>query len=222
MSIEFTAAEIRDKVREEIALELTDDQAERLARFATLLLKWNKTYNLTSINSAEDVVRLHIADSLTLVQHFDEMVGAVKTVLDVGSGGGLPAIPLAIMRPDLSVTLVDAVQKKTIFQRQACVACRLSNAKALHVRVETLGDQKYEVITSRAFASLKDMIELTRGLLAENGRWLAMKGKIPDDEIAELPDDVEIEKELPLTLENGKIDRVLIVLKPKKIGRTVV
>ncbi len=222
MSIEFTAAEIRDKVREEIALELTDDQAERLARFATLLLKWNKTYNLTSIKSAEDVVRLHIADSLTLVQHFDEMVGAVKTVLDVGSGGGLPAIPLAIMRPDLSVTLVDAVQKKTIFQRQACVACRLSNAKALHVRVETLGDQKYEVITCRAFASLKDMIELTRGLLAENGRWLAMKGKIPDDEIAELPDDVEIEKELPLTLENGKIDRVLIVLKPKKIGRTVV
>lgn len=88
--------------------------------------------------------------------------------------------------------------------------------------VETLGDQKYEVITGRAFASLKDMIELTRGLLAENGRWLAMKGKIPDDEIAELPDDVEIEKELPLTLENGKIDRVLIVLKPKKIGRTVV
>lgn len=218
MSIEFKASDLYERVREEIDLTLTDDQAEKLARFSSLLLKWNKAYNLTSIKSAEEVVRLHIVDSLTLVQHFDELVGSAKKVLDVGSGGGLPAVPLAVMRPDLSVTMVDAVQKKTIFQRQACVACRLSNAKALHARVETLRGEKYDVITSRAFASLKDMVELTRELLTDDGRWLAMKGKSPDQEISELPADVEVEKQVPLTLGNGKIDRVLIALKRRRLG----
>ena len=159
------------------------------------------------------MVRLHIADSLTLVQHFTDLVGEVKNVLDVGSGGGLPAIPLAIVRPDLQITMVDAVQKKTIFQ--ACVTCRLSNVEPIHARIETLKKKTFEVVTSRAFASLKDMVELTRDILSEDGRWLAMKGKFPDQEIAELPSDIEVEKKLLLTLGNGKIERVLIVLKRK-------
>ena len=170
---------------------------------------------MTSIKNPEDVVRLHIADSLTLVQHFSDLVGDVKNVLDVGSGGGLPAIPLAIMRPDLRITMVDAVQKKTLFQKQACVTCRLSNVEPIHARIETLKSKTFEVVTSRAFASLKDMVELTRDVLAEDGRWLAMKGKFPEQEIEELPPDVEVEKKQLLTLEKGKIERVLIVLKRK-------
>lgn len=218
MTVEFSASDIRAKVSEEIGLDLTNEQAEKLARFTVLLLKWNKTYNLTSIENPDDVVRLHIADSLTLVQHFDELVPGVRTVLDVGSGGGLPAVPLAVMRPDLYVTMVDAVQKKTIFQRQACVACGLKNARAVHARVETLKGNKYDIVTSRAFASLSLMVELTRELLADDGRWLAMKGKTPDEEIAELPEDVEVEKQVALTLGNGKIDRVLIILKRRTVG----
>ena len=134
--MDFQASEIQAKVRDEIQLELTEDQAEKLARFSSLLLRWNNAYNLTSIKNPEDVVRLHIADSLTLVQHFSDLVGDVKNVLDVGSGGGLPAIPLAIMRPDLRITMVDAVQKKTLFQKQACVTCRLSNVKVIERHVE--------------------------------------------------------------------------------------
>ena len=195
MALDFQASEIQAKVRDEIQLELTEDQAEKLARFSSLLLRWNNAYNLTSIKNPEDVVRLHIADSLTLVQHFSDLVGDVKNVLDVGSGGGLPAIPLAIMRPDLRITMVDAVQKKTLFQKQACVTCRLSNVEPIHARIE--------------------MVELTRDVLAEDGRWLAMKGKFPEQEIEELPPDVEVEKKQLLTLEKGKIERVLIVLKRK-------
>ena len=131
MALDFQASEIQAKVRDEIQLELSEDQAEKLARFSSLLLRWNNAYNLTSIKNPEDVVRLHIADSLTLVQHFSDLVGDVKNVLDVGSGGGLPAIPLAIMRPDLRITMVDAVQKKTLFQKQACVAFLMWNRSML-------------------------------------------------------------------------------------------
>lgn len=111
--------------------------------------------------------------------------------------------------------MVDAVQKKTLFQKQACVRCRLSNVEPIHARIETLKSKTFEVVTSRAFASLKDMVELTRDVLAEDGRWLAMKGKFPEQEIEELPPDVEVEKKQLLTLEKGKIERVLIVLKRK-------
>ena len=104
MATEFLASEIQTKVRDEIQLELTEDQAEKLARFASLLLRWNNAYNLTSIKNPEDVVRLHIADSLTLVQHFSDLVGEVKNVLDVGSGGGLPAMPLASLQEQPSMT----------------------------------------------------------------------------------------------------------------------
>ncbi len=212
---EFAFTDVKERVQLEIGLELTQDQAEKLARFASLLLKWNKAYNLTSIRDPEEVLRLHLSDSLTLVQHWDELVVNVHTVLDVGSGGGLPAIPLAIMRPDLDVTMVDAVQKKTIFQRQACLTCRLENAYAVHARVETLNNRSYDVVTSRAFSSLKDMVDLTRNLLCDNGRWIAMKGKFPEEEIAELPEEVEVEKTYQLTLGQGQIERVLIVLKRK-------
>ncbi len=212
---EFDPRMVAERVAEEASLILTDDQAQKLAKFASLLLKWNKVYNLTSIKEPEEVVRLHLIDSLLLVEKFEEAGRGARKVLDVGSGGGLPAVPLAIMRPDIEVTMVDSVQKKVIFLRQAIAACRLmKNARAIHVRVEQITDQKFEVITSRAFASLEDMVNLTKGALASNGLWLAMKAKVPEEEIAKLPEGVCVEKVVQLGRENSEFERHLIILKP--------
>lgn len=210
---QFDPIQIRQAVKNRLSIDITEENSISLAKFAELLLKWNKSYNLTSLNSPEDVINLHLIDSLTLVQHFDELVPGAQAVLDVGSGGGLPAIPLAIMRPDLQITMVDAVQKKIVFLRQCAVVCRLKNARAEHSRIEKLNEAPVDVITSRAFASLVDMVSWTRHMLKPQGRWLAMKGKYPEEELAALPKDVVVEKVLSLDLLDGKYERHLVVLK---------
>lgn len=215
MSNLFDPKEIQFCAKDLLGLDLKEDSAEKLSKYSNLLVKWNATYNLTSIENPEDVLTLHIADSLALVRDLDALVPIEKCrLMDVGSGGGLPAIPLAIMRPDLSVTMVDAVQKKVIFLRQCIAMCRLSNATAQHFRIEKMQDDKgFDVITSRAFASLKDMIDWTRHLLASNGYWLAMKGKYPQAEIDELPQDVELVSVKKVSLGSKQLDRHLLVLK---------
>lgn len=205
------AASIQKRAMELLAMELTEDQAQKLSRFADLLIKWNESYNLTSITSPKDVLDLHLVDSLALAKCSGDLLNGSKTVLDVGSGGGLPAIPLAIVRPELEITMVDAVQKKTIFQRQAISMLRLKNIKAEHTRVEQIKDRTFDVITSRAFASLSDMIHLTEHLLAPGGVWLAMKGKFPQEEVDALPQNVSIST--VFTVENMKVERHLIALK---------
>lgn len=199
----------------QMQIDLSEEQVEQLARYGDLLLKWNSTYNLTSITNADDVLVLHLLDSLTLVKAFDSVVPGVATVMDVGSGGGLPAIPFATLRPDISISMVDTVKKKVLFLRQAILELKLKNAKALHTRVEKLTHEKVDVITSRAFASLRDMTEWTRHLLRDNGCWLAMKGKVPEDEIKELSDDIEVKEIIPLTVPGGDFERHLIVLRFK-------
>lgn len=196
-------------------VDLSDEQVERLAHYGELLLKWNSTYNLTSITNADDVLVLHLLDSLTLVKAFDSVVSGAATVMDVGSGGGLPAIPLATMRSDISISMVDTVKKKVLFLRQAILELKLKNAKALHTRVEKLTHEKVDVITSRAFASLRDMTEWTRHLLREDGCWLAMKGKVPEDEIKDLSDDIEVKEIIPLTVPGEDLERHLVVLRFK-------
>lgn len=210
------AASIQKRAMELLAMELTEDQAQKLSRFADLLIKWNESYNLTSITSPKDVLDLHLVDSLALAKCSGDLLNGSKTVLDVGSGGGLPAIPLAIVRPELEITMVDAVQKKTIFQRQAISMLRLKNIKAEHTRVEQIKDRTFDVITSRAFASLSDMIHLTEHLLAPGGVWLAMKGKFPQEEVDALPQNVSIST--VLTVENMKVERHLIALKKNLSG----
>lgn len=205
------AASIQKRAMELLAMELTEDQAQKLSRFADLLIKWNESYNLTSITSPKDVLDLHLVDSLALAKCSGDLLNGSKTVLDVGSGGGLPAIPLAIVRPELEITMVDAVQKKTIFQRQAISMLRLKNIKAEHTRVEQIKDRTFDVITSRAFASLSDMIHLTEHLLAPGGVWLAMKGKFPQEEVDALPQNVSIST--VFSVENMKVERHLIALK---------
>ena len=198
----------------EITYELS--QAQALVTFCETLLKWNATYNLTTITDASSVLTLHVADSLTLVPKVKEFASAAKRVLDVGSGGGLPVVPLAVMRPDLSVSAVDTVKKKAVFLRQAGVMCRLRNFTVYNDRVEKLSLPPFDVITSRAFASLKDMTSWTEHLLAENGVWLAMKGKLTEDEMAGLDRQKYEVSPVPLSVPGAEVERHLVVIRRRR------
>jgi 16S rRNA (guanine527-N7)-methyltransferase len=187
---------------------LAEKAIEQLLAFEALLLKWNKTYNLTAIRDVEGVRVQHLLDSLSVLP----FIGKGR-VLDVGSGGGLPGIPLAICRPDLDITLVDAVQKKVSFLQQACIELGLKNVHPVHARVENIKDQTFDMISSRAFAEMKLFVELTRHLLAPGGRWLAMKGQIPNEEIAALPADIAVDAIHHLAVPGLSAERHLLVLK---------
>lgn len=180
---------------------------EKLLAYLDLLLKWNKTYNLTAVRDPEQGLTHHLLDSLAILPWVDE-----RRLLDVGSGGGLPGIPLAILRPELSITLVDAVQKKVSFLQQAVIELGLPNVQAVHARVEKL-DGRFGQITSRAFAGLQDFVALTRHLLEPDGHWLAMKGVLPEDEMARLPANVVVEDSVSLTVPGLDAERHLIILK---------
>ncbi len=197
-------------------LSFEENQAQQLETFCETLLKWNSTYNLTRITDAASVLTLHVADSLTLVPKVAEFAPNAKRVLDVGSGGGLPAIPLAVMRPDLSVSAVDTVKKKAVFLRQAGAVCQLKNFTVFNDRVEKLAVSPFDVITSRAFASLKDMTDWTEHLLDENGVWLAMKGKLSEDELGELNAIRFDVTSVPLTLPGVDVERHLVVIRRRK------
>ena len=191
----------------ELGLDLSDAVQRKLLAFRDLLLKWNKTYNLTALRDPEQAISHHLLDSLAILPH----VGA-GPLLDVGSGGGLPGIPLAIARSELSVGMVDTVQKKASFLQQASIELGLKNVTVHHARVEEMQGQ-YAQVSSRAFADLGLFISLTRHLLAPGGRWLAMKGLRPDDELKGLPADVAVEAIIPLAVPGLEAERHLIILK---------
>ena len=170
--------------------------------YAELLLKWNNVYNLTAIRNPEEVLTHHLLDSATLVPALQRFVPGVDTVLDVGCGGGLPSVPLALLLPHVSVMGVDAVGKKAAF---------VKNLTARHARVEKMVGT-WKAITSRAFASLADFTHLTMHLLASDGRWLAMKGVVPEDEIAALPSNVKVLAIEKLVVPGLEEERHLIVL----------
>ena len=190
-----------------LGLDLPAAAQSKLLAFRDLLLKWNKTYNLTALRDPQQALSHHLLDSLAILPH----VGP-GPLLDVGSGGGLPGIPLAIARPDLVVSMVDTVQKKTTFLQQAAIELGLKNVTVHHARVEEMVGQ-FAQITSRAFAELTSFISLTRHLLAPGGRWLAMKGVRPDDEIAALPAGIVVDAIIPLTVPGLDAERHLIILK---------
>ena len=209
----FDPIYIKERVQEILDFEVSLDESQKLATYAELLLKWNATYNLTSIENPNDVIDLHLIDSLSLVKFAAKWLEGEKEVLDIGSGGGLPGIPLAIVKPSLDVTLIDAVQKKTIFQRQAIAMCKINNAMAVHGRIEKMKDKNFDVITCRAFSSLKEMIVLSRHLLKDNGVWIAMKGRMPTEEISDLPKDIELVDLIKVSAVEEKMQRHLIILK---------
>ena len=179
----------------------------QLLAFRDLLLKWNKTYNLTALRDPDQAISHHLLDSLAILPHVGD-----GPLLDVGSGGGLPGIPLAIARPDLAVCMVDTVQKKTTFLQQAVIELGLKNVTVHHARVEEMVGQ-FAQITARAFAELSLFVDLTRHLLAPGGRWLAMKGMRPDGEIAALPAGIVVDSIIPLTVPGLDAERHLIILK---------
>ena len=190
-----------------LGIALPEAAQLKLLAFRDLLLKWNRTYNLTALRDPQQVISHHLLDALAILPH----VGA-GPLLDVGSGGGLPGIPLAIARPDLSVTLVDTVQKKATFLQQAAIELELKSVAVHHARVEEMRGQ-YAQISSRAFAELARFISLTHHLLAPGGRWLAMKGARPDDEIKALPAGSEVAAIIPLAVPGLDAERHLIILK---------
>lgn len=190
-----------------LGLELPAASRDRLLAFRDLLLKWNRTYNLTAVREPEQVLSHHLLDSLAILPWVE-----AGPLLDVGSGGGLPGIPLAIARPDLEVTLVDTVQKKVSFLQQAAIELELPNVRAVHGRVEGLAGQ-YPQITSRAFSDLGEFVGLTRHLLAPGGRWLAMKGVRPAAEMAALPAEIQLAAILPLVVPGLAAERHLLILK---------
>lgn len=190
-----------------LGLDLPDAAQEKLLAFRDLLLKWNKTYNLTAMRDPQQAIAHHLLDSLAILPHLGD--GAL---LDVGSGGGLPGIPLAIARPGLPVTVVDTVQKKASFLQQATIELGLKNVTVHHARVEEMHGQ-FAQISSRAFAELALFVDLTRHLLAPGGRWLAMKGLRPDAEIAGLAADIAVEAVVPLAVPGLDAERHLIILK---------
>jgi 16S rRNA (guanine527-N7)-methyltransferase len=156
-------------------LSLSDDKIDRLLDFIKLIEKWNKAYNLTAIRDREDMVRLHILDSLAIASYIEG-----KRVIDIGTGAGLPGIPLAIYWPEIEFTLLDSNAKKTRFVQQAILELKLKNVSVCHNRVEHYHPEKsFDTVITRAFASLSDIVELTAHLLGKDGVLLAMKGQAP-------------------------------------------
>ena len=178
-----TAQQLADGVAA-LGIALPEGAQARLLAYLALLLKWNRTYNLTAVRDEADMVTHHLLDSLTVLPQ----LGDAKTLADIGSGAGLPGFVLAVARPDLAVTSVEASQKKAAFQQQAKIELGLGNVNIHAGRVESLAaDASFDAVISRAFSSLADFVGLAGRLVAGGGRLLAMKGVYPADEIAALP-----------------------------------
>ncbi|MFA9440929.1 16S rRNA (guanine(527)-N(7))-methyltransferase RsmG [Uliginosibacterium sp. sgz301328] len=205
----MSAAHRLDERIAALGLDLSRETCDKLLAYVALILKWNKVYNLTAIRDEAQAIDLHIADSLTLLPHVD-----VARLADIGAGAGLPGLVLAICRPQLQVELVDTVDKKCVFMRQAAGQLGLANVKVHHTRVEKWQPEApFDAITSRAFAELADFIAWTEHLLAPQGKWLAMKGVYPSDEISRLPGGVRVAESIPLTVPGVDVERHLIVIR---------
>ena len=192
-----------------LGLVLPAGAEAKLLAYLALLDKWNRVYNLTAVREPGRMVSHHLLDSLAAVPFFQ-----AETILDVGSGGGLPGIPLAIARPELQVTLLDSIAKKTAFLLQAKAELGLANLNVVTCRVEDFQPESgFDIITSRAFSDLREFVTLTRHLLNPGGVWLAMKGLYPNEEIAVLPDTVKVSADHALVVPGLEASRHLIVLE---------
>ena len=197
-----------------LGLALNGEQVERLVSYGRMLERWNRTYNLTALRDPGQILSHHLADCLAVLPPLQRRLAASPvagegSLLDVGSGGGLPGVVLAIGQPTLQVTCVDTVGKKAAFVRQVGVELGLANLRSVHARVEAMSG-RFDIVASRAFATLADFVAVTRGCLAPGGVWMAMKGQRPVDEIASLPTDVEVFHVEPLTVPGLDAERCLV------------
>jgi 16S rRNA (guanine527-N7)-methyltransferase len=196
-----------------LQLDLGEQQIARLMDYLGLLAKWNSVYNLTAVRDPSQMVTQHLLDSLAVVSAFAD----AREVLDVGAGGGLPGIVLAIARPGMNVSLIDTVQKKTAFLTQVKAELGLANVTVHTARVEQLQvPHRFDVITSRAFADLADFIDWSGHLLAPGGCFIAMKGVMPEDEIARVPQGWKVSEVRPLHVPGLNAERHLVFIREIK------
>ena len=194
----------------ELNVHLDLEQQEKLIKYLNLLTKWNKVHNLTAIREPEQMVTQHLLDSLSVLRSLPD----VQALLDVGSGGGLPGIPLAIARPELKVTLIDSSHKKTAFLRQAKAELNLINLDVICDRVETWAPkEKFPAVISRAFADIDEFARLATHLIDKDGILLAMKGVYPFDEIDNLTKDFSLQEVVVLNVPFMDASRHLVILK---------
>ncbi len=192
-----------------LGLDVSAEAREKLLAYLALMDKWNRVYNLTALRNPGEWVTHHLLDSLAVMPH---MRGPV--VVDVGSGAGLPGLVLAIVRPDWQVISIEAVDKEAAFQRQVAAELALANVKMEGGRVESVVlDGGADTIVSRAFSNLADFVNLTRHLLKPGGRWVAMKGKKPEEEIARLPEDVGVMGIVPLNVPGLSAERCVVLME---------
>jgi 16S rRNA (guanine527-N7)-methyltransferase len=204
-----------------LALSLTDSQVSALLTYLELIQKWTKVYNLTAVREPAEMLTHHLLDSLAAVAPLRRQLDNLKLnfgntplrLLDVGSGAGLPGVVIAICCPEIRVDCVDTVGKKAAFIQQVAMTLKLSNLHGVHARVESLMD-KYQIVSSRAFASLLDFTTWSRQALGEQGLWMAMKGKYPTDELAALPGDVQMFHVEQLQVPGLDAERCLLWMRP--------
>ena len=218
-----------DKLRlglQELGLEVSEDRQAQLLAYMDLIAKWTKVYNLTAVRDTEEMLTHHLLDSLAAIaplrRELDKLAlvppeGAATTLgrfrlLDVGAGAGLPGVVIAITCPDVQVTCVDTVAKKAAFVQQVAATLRLPNLQGLHARVESL-TQPFDVVCSRAFASLVDFVTWSRSALSPQGVWMAMKGKHPEQEMAALPQAVQVFHVEQLQVPGLDADRCIVWMR---------
>ncbi|GBU15472.1 ribosomal RNA small subunit methyltransferase G [Polaromonas sp.] len=202
-----------------LQLSLSDQQIAQLLAYMDLIGKWTKVYNLTAVRDPADMMTHHLLDSLAVIkplQRYLQGAGLEQgaKVLDVGSGAGLPGVVIAICCPDVAVSCVDTVAKKAAFIKQAALALKLANLTGLHARVESLSEP-FDVVCSRAFASLLDFTNWSGDALAPKGVWMALKGKHPVNELADLPESIEVFHVEQLQVPGLEADRCILWLQRK-------
>jgi len=199
------------RLLEQAGISLTDHQKNQLVAYVDMLNKWNKAYNLTSVRDPNEMLIRHILDSIVVAPHLRG-----ERFIDVGTGPGLPGIPLSIVRPESHFTLLDSLGKRVRFLRQVQHELKLENIEPVQSRVEAFpSEPPFDGVISRAFASLNDMVSWCKHLPAQDGRFYALKGLVPDDEIAQLPEGYSVESVAELKVPQLAGERHLVVIKPK-------
>ena len=214
----------------QLGLPLPDDRVRQLLDYVALIQKWNKVYNLTAVRDPQEMLTHHVLDSLAVLAPLRRQLEQLRSagsvapdaevsLLDVGSGAGLPGVVIAICCPEIRVDCVDAVAKKAAFIQQAAVTLRLSNLRGLHARVETLLP-RYTVVSARAFASLVDFTAWSRGALLPGAVWMAMKGKDPQQEMAVLPATIAVFHVEQLLVPGLDAQRCIVWMRPQSAPTT--
>ncbi len=200
----------------QLQLELSDQQVDKLLSYLKLIAKWTKVYNLTAVRDPAEMMTHHLLDSLAVIAPLQRHM-AQGSLLDVGSGAGLPGAVIAICCPAITVTCVDTVAKKAIFIKQVALELKLPNLAGLHARVENIV-QPFDVICSRAFASLNDFTQWSADALAPTGVWMAMKGKHPANELATLPPDIDVFHVEQLQVPGLDAERCVVWMRKKSVS----